>query len=113
MVDIDFIEIFLNPEKYVNPEYYDMDKARFSYTYYNPVLKTRMDISDKVIPDSLVISFFEHRLYILNNAGIEEVNSNIDIIIETAIHYGRTELVAYFLEYKKTHNLYTMPDWEL
>lgn len=47
MVDIDFLEIFLHPEKYVNPEYYDMDKARFSYTYYNPVLKTRMDISDK------------------------------------------------------------------
>lgn len=111
---VDFIKIFSNPEKYENPEYYDRDKIGYAvYRYYNPVLKTRMDIADKVVPDNLVISFFENRLYTLNSAGIEELNSNIDIIIETAIHYERTELVAYFLEYKKTHNLYTMPDWEL
>ena len=111
MVDTDFIEIFLHPEKYAHPEYYN--KVRFSYTYYNPVLKTRMDISDKITPDELVIAFFENRLDMLNSAGIEELNSNIDSIVETAIHYDRPELVAYFLDYKAKNNLYTESNWIL
>lgn len=114
MVDIDFIEIFLHPEKYETPEYYDNCKIKFKVLhYYNPILKTRMDISDKVMPYELVIKFFESRLYMLNNAGIEELNSNIDSIIETAIHYERPELVAYFLDYKEKNNLYTPPNWDI
>lgn len=113
MVDIDFLEIFLNPEKYANPEYYDMDKVMYSYTYYNPVLKTRMDISDKLTSDEVVIMYFENRLHMLNKDGIEELNSNIDSIIETAIHYERPELVAYFLDYKAKNNLYKAPNWSL
>ena len=120
MVDIDFLDILLHPEKYVNPEYYDMDKVRLDpdayyapETYYNPVLKTRIQISYKVIPDESVISCFENCLDMLNSAGIEEVNSNIDSIIETAIHYKRPKLVAYFLDYKAKNNLYTEPDWSL
>lgn len=115
MVDIDFIEIFLHPEKYEHPEYYDNCKIKFKVShYYNPVLKTRMHIADKVMSDELVIDFFENRLEnMLNSAGIEELNSNIDSIIDTAIHYDRPELVAYFLDYKNKHNLYTEFDWKL
>lgn len=114
MVDIDFLEIFLNPEKYENPEYYDNCKIKFKVNhYYNPVLKTRMNIADKVTSDELVIDFFENRLDMLNSAGIEELNSNIDDIIETAIHYERPELVAYFLDYKARNNLYTESNWSL
>lgn len=115
MVDIDFIEIFSHPEKYTNPEYYDMDKVRVSHynPYYNPVLKTRMNIADKVMSDEGVIIFFENRLHMLNKDGIEELNSNIDSIIETAIHYERPGLVAYFLDYKAKNNLYTPPNWNI
>lgn len=114
MVDIDFLEIFSNPEKYEHPEYYDNCKIKFKVShYYNPVLKTRMHIADKVMSDELVIDFFENRLDMLNKYGTEELNSNIDSIIETAIHYQRPGLVAYFLDYKAKNNLYTEPDWKL
>jgi len=73
----------------------------------------RLEISNKAIPDELVISFFENRLDMLNSAGIEELNSNIDSIIEKAIHYERPGLVAYFLDYKAKNNLYTAPNWSL
>ena len=68
-----------------------------------------LEISNKAYPDELVISFFENRL--VNSAGI--VNSNIDFIIEKAIHYERPGLVAYFLDYKAKNNLYTAPNWSL
>lgn len=108
---IDFFEIFSNPKKYETPEYYIENME--NYRYYNPVLKTKMDIADNAYPTSLIINFFEHRMQILNADGLELVHSNIDKIIETAISYERTELTVYFMEYKKTHNLYTVPDWEL
>ena len=70
-----------------------------------------LEISNKAYPDELVISFFENRL--VNSAGIEELNSNIDFIIEKAIHYERPGLVAYFLDYKAKNNLYTEPTWSV
>lgn len=111
MIKIDFLEIFRNPQKYENPEYYVENKK--TYRYYNPVLKTQMDIADNAFPVSLVIAFFENRMQTLTDDGVEAVHNNIDKIIDTAISYERHELTAYFLDYKNKHNLYTEFDWKL